>query len=167
MFETRRSTAGNTSMSISFRNDLIGTELKPANGTFASARLPGPAEFKLVEPQVEVARMTDRSGDPRSIEARLTEIKNGASPRELPDVKMDQIRELLFGEAQRQGEQRLITLEVRVRELEAALHHRLDAMQARIDAFAAESKGDRRSTLDELARGVADLGDRIKRIPRE
>jgi hypothetical protein len=108
-----------------------------------------------------------RSDEPRGLEQRLTDIKNGATPRDLPDVKMDQIRELLFGELQRQSEQRLSGLEARVRELETALNHRLDAMQARIDAFAAETSGDRRITLDELARGVADLGERIKRIPRD
>ena len=35
------------------------------------------------------------------------------------------------------------------------------------DAMAAENRGDRRSTLDELARGISDLGDRVKRIPRD
>jgi hypothetical protein len=96
----------------------------------------------------------------------MTDIKSTA-PRDLPDVKMDQIRDLLFGETQRQAEARIAGLEARVRELEMALHHRLDAMQARIDAVAAENRGDRRATLDELARGMSDLGDRIKRFHRD
>jgi hypothetical protein len=108
-----------------------------------------------------------RNADVRSLDARLTEIKNSAATRDLPDVKMDQIRELLFGEVQRQSEQRITTLEAKVRDLETAMSHRLDAMQARIEALAAETRGDRRSTLDELARGITDLGDRVKRIPRD
>jgi hypothetical protein len=91
----------------------------------------------------------------------------GAGTRDLADIKMDQIRELLFGEAQRHSDTRLALLESHVREIEAALHHRLDAMQARIDALAADVRGDQRSTLEELARGIHDLGDRIKRIPRD
>jgi hypothetical protein len=108
-----------------------------------------------------------RTPELRSIDARLTELKNGAAPRDLSDVKMDQIRELLFGEVQRLSEQRITILEAKLQDMETALHHRFDAMQARIDALAAETRGEHRSTLDELARGIADLGDRVKRIPRE
>ena len=105
--------------------------------------------------------------DARTNESKLTELKNSANPRDLSDVKMDQIRELLFGEVQRQSEQRITTLEAKIRDLEMTLNHRLDAMQARIEALASEMRGEHRSTLDELARGIADFGDRVKRIPRE
>jgi hypothetical protein len=107
-----------------------------------------------------------RGPDARPLTTRLTDVR-AAAPRELPDVRMDQIRDLLFGEQQRQSEARIAGLEARVRELENALHHRLDAMQARIDAVAVENRGDRRTTLDELARGMSDLGDRIKRLHRD
>jgi hypothetical protein len=173
-------------MSISFRNDFGPSELRVVNGTHPDPRPIDAPPFVQPAPQVPLVgshdvRATDfrspdfrspdfrntdfRAAEPRSIDVRLTEIKNGATARDLPDVKMDQIRELLFGEVQRLSEQRITTLETKVRELETALHHRLDAMQARIDALAAETRGDRRSTLDELARGISDLGDRVKRIP--
>jgi hypothetical protein len=163
-------------MSISFRNDFGPSELRVVNGTHPDPRPIDAPPFVQPAPQAPLVgshdvRATDfrnsdfRSAEPRSIDVRLTEIKNGATARDLPDVKMDQIRELLFGEVQRLSEQRITTLETKVRELETALHHRLDAMQARIDALAAETRGDRRSTLDELARGISDLGDRVKRIP--
>ena len=151
-------------MSISFRNDSAA-ELRLLNGLHAEPRAVDNQAFTTA---VDSRSPEQRSNpDVRSIDVRLTELRNGATARELPDVKMDQIRELLFGEVQRQSEQRIITLEAKVRELETALNHRLDAMQARIEALAAETRGDRRSTLDELTRGIADLGDRVKRIPRD
>jgi hypothetical protein len=163
-------------MSISFRNDFGQSELRVVNGAHPDPRPIDTPMFAQPAPQPPLVGSQDfrsadfrvaepRTSEPRSIDVRLTEIKNGATARDLPDVKMDQIRELLFGEVQRQSEQRITTLESKVRELETALHHRLDAMQARIDALAAETRGDRRSTLDELARGISDLGDRVKRIP--
>jgi hypothetical protein len=174
-------------MSISFRNDF-GPDMRVSNGNHADARpndsvaMPTPVpsaifavaqdprstDIRQPELRSPEPRSPDlRSQDLRSIDARLTEIKNGANPRDLSDVKMDQIRELLFGEVQRQSEQRITLLEAKVRDLETSLQHRLDAMLARIDALAAETRGDRRSTLDELARGITDLGERVKRIPRD
>lgn len=153
-------------MSISFRNDSAA-ELRLINDLHAEPRAVDNQAFTTTT-AVDSRSPEQRSNpDVRSIDVRLTELRNGATARELPDVKMDQIRELLFGEVQRQSEQRIITLEAKVRELETALNHRLDAMQARIEALAAETRGDRRSTLDELTRGIADLGDRVKRIPRD
>jgi hypothetical protein len=164
-------------MSISFRSDF-SPDMRVINGNLADARpMDGLATSTPVPSAIfsvaSDARSTDsrapdsRSADLRSIDSRLTEIKNGANPRDLSDVKMDQIRELLFGEVQRQSEQRITLLEAKVRDMETSLQHRLDAMQARIDALAAETRGDRRSALDELARGITDLGDRVKRIPRD
>jgi hypothetical protein len=170
-------------MSISFRNDLGSTGIRvgaaPLNTPLAAEARPSdsPLYGASIAPNVYAipaesrpldTRLPDvRPSDARMIDARLNEIKNGTPPRDLPDVKMDQIRELLFGETQRQSELRISMLEAKVRELEAALQHRMDAMQARVDALAAETRGDRRSTLDELARGISDLGDRVKRIPRD
>jgi hypothetical protein len=133
------------------------------SATFSDPNGTRPGEFGTYEPR----NTESRSQDLHTIDARLLDLKTGAPPRDLPDVKMDQIRELLFGEVQRQSEQRITTLEAKVRDLELSLQHRLDAMQARIDALAVETRGEHRSTLDELARGIADLGDRVKRIPRE
>ncbi len=97
----------------------------------------------------------------------IGENKNGAGGRDVADEKMDQIRDLLFGEFQRQNDQRMSQLEARIRELETDVHRRLDALQARLDAYAGESQAERRSAFDELARGVQDLGERIRQIPRE
>ena len=82
------------------------------------------------------------------------------------DEKMEQIRELLFGETQRQTEAHISLLEDRVRELELSVHRRIDALQARIDALAAEVDAGQRSALEELAKGMHDLGERVRRIPK-
>ena len=94
----------------------------------------------------------------------FAEFRNGAISASQNDEKMDQIRELLFGDYQRQSEARLALLEARVRELEFAVHHRLDAIQGRVEQVAGQTSADQRSAFDELARGVAELGDRIRHI---
>jgi hypothetical protein len=167
-------------MSISFRNDIGHNDNRLVNGAHSGVAPHQQLDARIVQTNLdghplaatelgtaEVRSFEVRSPDVRSIDARLTDIKNSATTRDLPDVKMDQIRELLFGEVQRQNDLRVASLEAKYRELETSLNHRLDAMQARIDALAAETRGDRRQTLDELGRGLADLSDRIKRIPRE
>lgn len=97
----------------------------------------------------------------------IGEMKNGAGGREVTDEKMDQIRDLLFGEFQRQNEQRVNQLEARIRQLETDVQRRLDALQARLEALSGESQAERRSAFDELARGIHDLGERIRQIPRD
>jgi hypothetical protein len=169
-------------MSISFRNDqgsnghrvvgvsVVGSPLAAeARAVDSSQTLLPPLSYTIpVDPRSLDARSPDvRSPDVRSIDPRFAEIKNGAAPRDPPDMKMDQIRELLFGEVQRQSEVRISTLEARVRELETAFQHSLDAMQVRIDALAAETRNDRNSALNEMARAISELGDRVKRIPRD
>ena len=85
-----------------------------------------------------------------------------------PDVeKIDQIRELLVGEHVRSNEARMAAMEARLREIETGLIQRLDAMAARIEALAGETESDRRTAFDDLARSVIDLGERIRRIPKD
>lgn len=80
------------------------------------------------------------------------------------DEKMEQVRELLFGDFQRQSEARLAMLEARIRELELAVHHRLDAMQGRVEQLAGQAEADQRAAFEELSRGIAELGERIRRF---
>jgi len=69
------------------------------------------------------------------------------------DAQMEQIRELLVGDVQRRADARLEALEARVRDLEA-----------RLEALNSEQTANRRSSFEELARGVAELGERIKNL---
>ncbi len=80
------------------------------------------------------------------------------------DDKMDQVRELLFGEYQRQNDARMALLEARVRELELGIHRRLDGLEQRMESIAGKVDADNRAAFDELARGIADLGERVRRF---
>lgn len=80
---------------------------------------------------------------------------------------MDQIRDLLIGDVVRQTDRRLAALEARLNELETSVGSRLTALHARLEALAGEMGADRRSTFDELAKSVLDLGERIRKISRE
>lgn len=81
-----------------------------------------------------------------------------------PDDRLDQVRDLLFGEYQRQTEARLAMMDARIRELELAIQRRLDALEQRAEHMIAKTDGDTRAAFEELARGMADLGDRVRRI---
>lgn len=94
----------------------------------------------------------------------LSELRG--SGRDLPDEKMDQIRELLVGDSVRRVEARLTMMEARVSDLEVSISRQLDALEARIEAFAGSSEGERRANFEALARSVGELGEQIRRISR-
>lgn len=92
------------------------------------------------------------------------EFRSALAPASPNDDKMDQVRELLFGEYQRQSEARLALLEARVRELELSLQRRLEALEGRVEQIVNRVDAEQRATVEELGRGIADLGERIRRI---
>jgi hypothetical protein len=71
------------------------------------------------------------------------------------DVQMDQIRDLLFGEFKREIDHRMAAFETRIVDLER-----------RLAAARSEDETKRKSMLDDIARGVAALGDHVKQISR-
>ncbi|MFN3746650.1 MAG: hypothetical protein ACK4TL_18265 [Hyphomicrobiaceae bacterium] len=89
---------------------------------------------------------------------------NGAAPTEGTDDKLEQIRDLLYGDFKREHEARLRALEMRIKELEGDLRQALSVLQARVEALASEHAAERRSSFDELSRSIFELGDRIRRI---
>jgi hypothetical protein len=93
-------------------------------------------------------------------------LRAGLAARDAHDEKMDQVRELLFGDDRRRTEARLVALEVTMRDLERSLLQRLDAIQARIEALAGEVDADRRTSFEVLAEGIDKLADDIRRIGR-
>ena len=97
---------------------------------------------------------------------QFSDYRNGKVASEAFDDKMQQIRELLFGEFKRDSDARLALIEAKVREVELGLHRKLDAIQARLDAMAQDVSAERRQSFDELARSVVDLGERIGQIGR-
>ncbi len=88
----------------------------------------------------------------------LSEIRSAVG-RELSDEKMDQVRELLVGDAVRR-------LEARITDVEVGIGRQLDALEARIEALAGASEGDRRATFEALAHSVGELSEQIRRISR-
>lgn len=91
------------------------------------------------------------------------------------DEKMQQIRDLLFGEYQRQTEARMALLEARIRELELGLQHRLDTVEQHVrsqiemlnqhmENLAGKVDADYRGAFDELARGILELGERVRHV---
>lgn len=99
---------------------------------------------------------------------QMREFKEDLAQTEAPDTdKMDQIRELLHGEFRREALNKINALEQRVRELESAIHRRMDTAQLRLDSLAGELASERRAQFDELARAMIDMGERIRRIARE
>jgi DNA anti-recombination protein RmuC len=87
-----------------------------------------------------------------------------AGPANQNDDKMGQIRELVLGEYRRQCDARLALLEARLRETELSLQRRLDEMQLRIEQLSDASEANQRAAFEELARGIAELSDRVRPV---
>ena len=97
--------------------------------------------------------------------AFFTELRNGANSRDsFDDNKMEQIRDLLYGEFKRDSDARIALIESRVRELETGLHRKLDAIQVQIEALSGTIQSDRKTSFDELSQSVLELGERIRAI---
>ena len=87
-----------------------------------------------------------------------------AGPQEPTDDQMQQIRELLVGDAMRRSTSRADQIEARLKDLEAEMTRRFDALSAQIEALATNLSADRRAAFDELAHGVVELGERIRNL---
>jgi hypothetical protein len=86
--------------------------------------------------------------------------------RGLSDEKMDQVREILIGDYRRQADVQIAAMDARLRELETVMTRRLDDLEARLQVLQGRVGEDRRGAFEELSRGVAELGQRIREIAR-
>jgi len=91
----------------------------------------------------------------------LEELRAGLAS-ELRDDKMEQVRELLFGDQVRELQARIAALEQKQQEFQISVSRQFDAIAARIEALAGETDAERRSAFEELSRSVLDLGERIR-----
>jgi hypothetical protein len=89
-----------------------------------------------------------------------------ADGRDAADEKMQQVRELLFGDALRLMELRLRELERRLNEFEVGLVRQLDALETRMQTFAGSAETDRQAAFEALARSIGDLSEQVRRIAR-
>ncbi|MEM1370912.1 MAG: hypothetical protein AAGG72_01660 [Pseudomonadota bacterium] len=96
--------------------------------------------------------------------ASLNGLRLGNAAGDVPDEKMDQIRELLVGDLVRSMELRVGQLEERVRQLEVDLMRRAEALDMRLEALSGEVTGERRAAFSELSRCIGDLQNRVKQI---
>lgn len=90
----------------------------------------------------------------------------GPIARGLTDEKMDQVRDLLFGDYKRQTEIQLAAMDARLRELETVVSRRLGELEARLESLGGRIGDDRRGAFEELSRSVTELGHRIREIAR-
>ena len=93
--------------------------------------------------------------------------RNGTAAAEPFEDKMQQVRDLLFGEFKRDSDARLALIEARVRELEQGMHRKLDAIQASLDRLAGDVAADRRRSFEMLSQSIAELGDKVRRMGDE
>ena len=86
------------------------------------------------------------------------------TPSAPPTTQMEQIRELLVGDILRRTTARAECSKRGSRSSRARSTRRFEALLVRIEALAGETHPDRRSAFDELSRGVAELGERIRHL---
>lgn len=91
----------------------------------------------------------------------LEELRSSAANRDLRDEKMEQVRQLLYGDHARDVSTRFMLLETRLRELETGFSRQLEAISERLEALSRDVTQDRRSDFHELSKCIAELGDRI------
>lgn len=86
------------------------------------------------------------------------------APRQPSEGTIDQVRELLFGETQRQNDTRAEDLQKMVDALEAKLSRRLDQLEARLTALAQAGDDDRRKSLADVGQALSVLGKQINKL---
>ena len=76
--------------------------------------------------------------------------------------KLDQIQELLTGTLRRNTDARIGELEARVQALETSILRRLESLEVRISEVASRNEEQQKRTIDEVSRGISELGEKLK-----
>lgn len=97
----------------------------------------------------------------------LEELRASATGRDGKDERMDQVRQLLFGDHAQEVATRFMLLEARLRELETGVTRQLEIIQSRLDRLAADHTGERRAAFDELAQHLRNLSDHVAGISKK
>lgn len=109
---------------------------------------------------------TQDTADIRIMNAPTFPDLRASDGRDVADEKMEQVRELLFGDAIRILEMRIRTLEGRLNDFEVGLVRQLDALETRMQTFAGSAETDRQAAFEALARSIGDLSEQVRRIAR-
>lgn len=97
----------------------------------------------------------------------LDELRAVAADHDNKDEKMEQVRQLLFGDHAREVSTRFMLLETRLRELETGVARQLESLSQRVEALAQNTSNDRRAAFAELAQNIQELGERIGTLSRK
>jgi len=91
--------------------------------------------------------------------------KPGAKPDAAGvDPTIEQVRELLFGQAQRTNEQRDKELNQTIDALRREMMERFAAMEARMDELAHETTRRHSTTVEAIGSAIADLGAHVRKL---
>lgn len=96
----------------------------------------------------------------------LNELRATLAQRDVKDERMDQVRQLLFGDAIRDFDIRMTAIETRIRELDTSVARQLDAISARIAALSGEMDASRRSAFEQLSKNLLELGEHVRGISK-
>ncbi len=96
-----------------------------------------------------------------------SEMRNGSGAAlSLADERMDQVRELLFGDHKRLQDMQIAALEARLQELQATFSRRIEELELKLAQLSGETRSAQQSAFAELAQNVGELGERIRAISR-
>lgn len=96
----------------------------------------------------------------------LEPTRAAASTRDGRDDRMDQVRQLLVGDHQRDMDARMLAIEQRLHELDSSIARKLETVSRGIDALASQLDFDRRAAFSELSQGVLELSERIRAVSK-
>jgi len=90
-----------------------------------------------------------------------------AATRREPIDPMDQVRELLFGEAKRSQEQSTLALDQKIDSMRAEFLSRFASLENRLNELGRETKQDQAQSIETIGSAIAQLGDSLKVLGRQ
>jgi predicted metal-dependent TIM-barrel fold hydrolase len=96
----------------------------------------------------------------QSVEAPAHAHANGSDPAGV----IDQVRELLFGEAKRSTEHGLGALEARIGALTATMEERFSEVESRLAELARDTERAQATAIDEIGSAISQLGATIRNM---
>lgn len=91
-----------------------------------------------------------------------------ASREEIPDNApantIDQVRDLLFGDAKREHDDRIAELDLTIKRLQSRVAEQLSAMEARMDAMSRTLSSRQDESLRQIGEAIVSLGRQISAL---